>query len=551
MKANLTNRSYWILTSVFSLVYIYIILFYANNIPRWDDYIIYHEFLCNYIDSSSFSEKFNLIFSQHGEQRKLSSRLTALLIYWITGKVNLSALIVIGNIFLIGIGTMFYVFAREKKEVSVFVLLMTLLIFNGQNFTTSTWATGGLQDIAVNAMAMLSIYFILRPTNSGFVIGLVLSVVTIFSHGNGMCLLPAGLLTFFLQDRKKEMMWFAVIAGAAVICYFINFEMPTQTQARISEFFHRIPSIITSFFTFLGGNFWLPPLKAIAFMWGLFVFATYVWSIIGKFYKKNVAWFTFFTFILFTAAMVALNRPADGIAPLRYRMHCCMATVLTVMFYFENRDALHITTRYFKLIVPLAMLYSVFCSALYWDKCQKSAEYGKVTAYNWQRDKSGLHPNDDINMEIILQKSEDMHIYTMPRLPLKDLVSTVTKTEKEWKNSQDHILYNIDYIEDTGEYILIKGWAYTDEMSMDFTDCALWLSGEKQSIRISPYPERRYDLSLSTTIEENCGFLAVIPKAKLSSGNCKLGIEIQKRYIISIKKSAKYIDTDVYIQINQ
>ena len=45
---------------------------------------------------------------------------------------------------------------------------------------------------------------------------------------------------------------------------------------------------------------------------------------------------------------------------------------------------------------------------------RKSFEYGKVTAYNWQRDKSGLHPNDDINMEIILQKSEDMHIYTIP-----------------------------------------------------------------------------------------------------------------------------------------
>jgi hypothetical protein len=259
-------------------------------------------------------------------------------------------------------------------------------------------------------------------------------------------------------------------------------------------------------------------------------------------------WFTFFTFMLLTAAMVALNRPAEEVAPMRYRIHCCMGIMLAVMFYFENREALHLT-RWFRWIILPVMLYSIFCTALYLDKCEKFSEYKKVTAYNWQRDKSGLCPNNSQSMEKILQRTEDYHIYTMPKLPLKELASTVAPTEQNWQNHNSHIIYEIDFIEETNEYLLIKGWAYTDEMNMDFTDIFLRMFNDKQDIKIHPYAERRYDLPVNTTIVESCGFFAVVPKAELSPGTYKLGIEIQKRYIMPIKKSAKSMNTEIQIQI--
>jgi hypothetical protein len=97
--------------------------------------------------------------------------------------------------------------------------------------------------------------------------------------------------------------------------------------------------------------------------------------------------------------------------------------------------------------------------------------------------------------------------------------------------------------------VLIKGWAYTDEMGMDFTDIYLWLFNENQSIKIHPYAERRYEIPFSLTIKENCGFFAVIPKTALPQGAYNLGIEIQKRYIVPIKKSTKSINTNIQVQI--
>jgi hypothetical protein len=547
MKINSIDKIYWALGAIFLWGYFWIIYQNTYNIPRMDDFYAFFPFLCDYIESSSLSEKLALIFEPYGgvggQHRIVFTKLIVLLSYWITKEVNLVAFIIIGNLFLLGIGVMFFLFLRQKKDAGIFALMIILLLYNGQNFETSTWAMVGLANVGVQLLSMLSIYFIMKPAKSGFIIGLIFSVITIFSNGNGMCLLPAVLLSFFLQKRKKELVWFAIVASIAVICYFIDFNWRSVNGPGLN-----ISTATKSFFLFLGGNLWLPAVKIIALIWGLFIFATYVWAVIGGFYKKNIVWFTFFTFMLLTAAMVALNRPVEEIAPLRYRIYCCMGTILTVMFYFENREALHLT-RWFKFFVPLVMLFSIFCSLLYLEKEKNNSEFKKVSTYNWQRSKSGLYVPPD--PKAFPQKVEALHIYTMPKLPMEKIVSTVEEKNGEWKNHNSHIMYHIDFIEETNDgYVLIKGWAYTDEMSMDFTDIFLWLFNGKQNIKICPHFERRYDLAISDlTIMENCGFFAVIPKTALPRSDYKLGIEIQKRYIVPIKKSAKSTETEMQVQI--
>jgi hypothetical protein len=88
-------------------------------------------------------------------------------------------------------------------------------------------------------------------------------------------------------------------------------------------------------------------------------------------------------------------------------------------------------------------------------------------------------------------------------------------------------------------------------MGMDFTDINLWLFNENQNIKIHPYAERRYEIpdSLTLAVKENCGFFAVIPQTALPKVGYNLGIEIQRRYIIPIKKSTKSTETDIQVQI--
>ncbi|MDR2041683.1 MAG: hypothetical protein LBP98_05130 [Tannerella sp.] len=542
MKTNSIDKISWVLGAVFLGIYFWIIGQNTYNIPRWDDFSVFFQFLCDYLDCSTFKEKVALIFDSYGPHHIVFTKLIVLLSYCITGKINITAFIIIGNLFMLGIGVMFFAFLRQRKDAGMLTLMIVLLLFNGQNFETGTWAMPGLANVGVELLTMLSIYFVMKPAKWGFMMGLILSVITIFSNGNGMCLFPAVLFSLLLQKRKRELLWFAAIAGIAVICYFLTLNWESNSEHGL-----RIGAIITGFFYFLGGNMWFPSFKMIALLWGLFIFATYVWAIIGGFYRKNIVWFTFLTFMLLTAAMVALNRSVEGIAPLRYRIYCCMGTILTVMFYFENRDALHLT-RLFKWFVPPAILFSVLCSLLYLGRAEKDSEFKKVSTYNWQRSKSGLH---DIfgGGHVVLSQMEALQIYTMPKLSLEEIAATVKITADEWKNGHSHILYHLDFIEDTNDYILIKGWAYTDEMGMDFTDIFLWLFNGEQSIKVDPYFERRYDVAMDLTVKENCGFFAVIPKTELRQGDYKLGIEIQKRYIVPVKQSSKSIETEIQLQL--
>jgi hypothetical protein len=549
-KTNVSDKIYWGFGVAFLGIYFGIIYQNTFNIPHWDDFDVFFQFLCNYIESSSFTEKLKLIFEQHNVHRIVFTKIAALLSYWITGKINLVVFIIIGNLFLLGIGAMFFNFLKQKKNAGIFALIIILLLYNGQNFETSTWAMAGLANVGTLMLSMSAIYFVLQPGKSYFITGIILSVIAIFSNGNGMCLFPAVLLSLFLQKRTKNLIWFAIVTGIAVICYFFNLELNSEHGSRY------IPDILKAFFCFLGGNLWLPSVKIVAFLLGLFIFATYVLALVGKFYKKNIAWFTFFTFVLLTAAMVSLNRPADEIAPLRYRIFCCMGTILTVMFYYENSKVFHkyvYTLHWFRFIIIFsAILFSMFCSLVYLNRTKKSSEFRKISTYNWQHSKSGLDYYSTSGADIFaLQRVEKLDIYTMPKLPLKNMESTVEITGGTWQNHNSRIFYNIDFVEETSEYVLIKGWAYTDEMGMDFTDIYLRLFSENQSIKIHPYAERRYEipLLLSRTIRENCGFFAVIPKTALTQGAYKLGIEIQKRYIVPIKKSTKAINTDIQIRI--
>jgi hypothetical protein len=278
---------------------------------------------------------------------------------------------------------------------------------------------------------------------------------------------------------------------------------------------------------------------------GVFIFVTYIIALAGKFYQKNRLWFTFFTFVLSMAAMVSFNRVVDFI-PLRYRIYCCMGILLTVMFYFENREVFHLS-RWFKFILPLVMLFSIINSLLYLDKRERDTESLKISACNWQRNRSYFYYFPTLDGSDILKKAEAAGIYFMPEFPMEKIASTVEITGEKWQNRHSTISYYIEFVEETNGYVLIKGWAWPAEISAfvmeDFADIRLWLFNEECHILIHPYLEKRFDF----TNRQTGGFFAIIPRAKCPQGIYKLGIEMQKRYIFPVKSSATSIETEAIV----
>ncbi|MDR0419163.1 MAG: hypothetical protein LBH34_02995, partial [Prevotellaceae bacterium] len=526
-----SKQAYWGVSILFFLLYFSIVFRNIINIPEYDDYDALLKFLSDFTLKSSFLEKFEILFSQHGEHRILFTRLIVAIGYLITGGINLSVIVAISNLLFIGIGVVFCLLIKRHKDIYIFASSAVFILFNGQNFESSTWSMVGLANIGTLLLAMLSIYLTLQNKKSYFIVGIILSFFTTFSNGNGILLLPTLILAFILQRKKKELIYTIIIFGITIIVYFFNFQ---KSISNISDIISNLPILIFNFFNFVGCNLWIPSLKIIPFLYGLFIVFTYVFAFFSKLYKKNIIWFALFTFMLLSAAAVAVYRlNPEEMGPLRYRIYGSMFTVLTLMFYFENRESFKIRKLFNFTIIPIG-IFSILCTFLYLGKVNNKTENKKASAYSWHCCKNGLM-SLDVSKDIkTLEEIENLGFYRMPRIPLKTMVSKVDKTSNKWINPTLSLQSGIDYIKEEEGYIIIRGWAYPENGNMNFTNISAWLLSDGNHIRISTYYERRIDIIFDLNKRE-CGFFAVIPKSSIPEGSYELGIEMQKKYILPVR----------------
>jgi hypothetical protein len=547
------SKIYWALSAMFLSMYFWVVYQNTVNVPECDDFYLI-AFMSDFVQSSSLSEKFGLIFPQHGTHRLLPARIILVIYYWITGTINFSAGIVIANIFLLGVGILFGLYFKHKKELPLFILLMVLLLFNGQNFESSTWAMVGLCNIGALLFMMLSIFLVLRKSKTQFALGLAATAIAIFSNGNAFLLLPVLSLALWLQKERKRMVYFAAITAVLVAYYFLTYGNAIKPdEASYAELFAHAHMLVINFFNFVGNNLWVSAsLKIVPFIAGAFICFTYGLAVYKKYYKENMVWFSLFTFMLLTAAAVALNRAdSNGMGDARLRIYGSVFTVLTAMFYVENIERLHLQ-RYVKFIVPATIVFSLFSTLLCYHKVQDRVNHKRVSTYNWQHHQIGLvaiHPLRDSAVYINrMLRAEALKIYAMPQLPLAKLQSKMETENLVWQPQPSTIRYGINYCETQDQHIVIRGWACPENMAMNFTSISVWLLNDSKNIKIHPLFERRSDIYPDRN-KKNCGFFAVIPRSEIPQGVYTIGIEIQKRYLVPIKKSAQAIATDVQIQV--
>jgi hypothetical protein len=131
-------------------------------------------------------------------------------------------------------------------------------------------------------------------------------------------------------------------------------------------------------------------------------------------------------------------------------------------------------------------------------------------------------------------------------LPVADVTKSVSCDSDNF--ATDKIRYGIDSVFDENDCLAIRGWAYSETMSMPFTDIFLQLYNSKDSCcySFSTMYQIRPDI-IPQRNKKQCGFFVIIPKSKISSGDYYLGIKIRKRILIPIVSSTKVTKTNELI----
>ena len=219
---------------VFALVWQY----YAVNVPKWDDHAL-RAYLYESDRETTLSGKIYQLFKQHNEHRIVYDRIVAALDYRLFGKLSYVHLMIVGNLSLVGLLAIFgAVLLRAGKSV-VYLLPVSLLLFNLSHWENMFWGMAALQNFSVVFWVIGAIYC-LTHTNR-WMLGLLLAVLATLTSGNGLLVWPVGFVLLALRPGNAELpggplgrrpvrplTGWAVSAVVVIGLYFVGFSKPTS-----------------------------------------------------------------------------------------------------------------------------------------------------------------------------------------------------------------------------------------------------------------------------------------------------------------------------------
>jgi hypothetical protein len=546
MKRTSITYLFWILTAVFTAVYFFIVYRFSINIPMDDDFPALQNFLVQFIQAENFQDKISLFMAPGNMHRLIWMRFIVLSVYGVCGTLNYSVYIFITNLFLFGIGVLLYKAIHNKDMKGLWALLVVLLLFNGQNLGNSIFAMSGLANIGSVFITFLSIYLLLLRHRTAFAGGLLLSIIAIYSNGNGMLLIPPVVACLCIQKRVKELICFGILSVTAACFYFYGLD----TSRIESDIWSHLYVIVLNFFIFVGCNLWLPSFKFISIFAGIVCSAVYLWGIFNKVYKTNLFCYACLTFLFLTAiAVVAGNEPVLGgeaTTPWRYRLYGSLFLILTAYLLVNNAKEFYLKKAVY-LFPVLALFFSVFSTAYCYHKGERRLEQKKVSAYRWTNGEQRLtsrYPQTEPELMAGLKEAEQMGLYKMPQYPLSEYKSDVyLSKDKSRQSLPEGIVCNIEKVEEKEGFLVIEGWAYlqSESIRMESEDIFIYLVNNEKQLICRPNFERRFDI-IDDTGKADCGFVAVIDKTEIPAGAYRIEIGIKSR--IHRKRPVFYVTTN-------
>ena len=172
------------------VLWIGVILYYSVNLPWYDDFDPFPDFLHKWITSNSFPDRLKLLFQPNNEHRMVVGKLATLVYYSVTGHLNFTFLHIAAALFTLGTLVVFWR-AFKRSNLSVWYFLpVPFLLFQLQYHLIFLWAICGWQHQPVVFFVVLSMFLLSGKRFAGALLaggsgvfspGAVLSVAEIAS----------------------------------------------------------------------------------------------------------------------------------------------------------------------------------------------------------------------------------------------------------------------------------------------------------------------------------------------------------------------------------
>lgn len=202
------------------VVYFFILLdAHLVNIPYTDDFNLL-ETVQKLRNAGSFIEMLKALFEQVNQHRFGFERIVMLIMFLLTGSVNIKTQIIIGDLFMLGIGYLLYLSIKKEGISWYWFIPVPYILFNLVYFENAYWGIAALQNTPLIFFAMLTAYGLAREDEKGFRIALIAALLTTFTSGSGLLAWIVGMVILAFQKRFKNLLWWVAGSVAVLLFYF-------------------------------------------------------------------------------------------------------------------------------------------------------------------------------------------------------------------------------------------------------------------------------------------------------------------------------------------
>ena len=335
------------------------------NLPMMDDYHAILAVVNHLRTTPGFASKFFYILgAQHNEYKLWFGSSIAWLQYLALGHLNFRWLSLFGGSFILPLGLVLWTIFLPRctdliKRLLLFVPVSCLL-FQLSYAETLDWAMASLQNLPVLFFSILAIVLLVRSTRSAFAWSIGCLALAAASSGNGLLVIPIGILALSLQRQYARLLCWLVASCALCAGYAYHFNiLSSQTEAHRCIFTTLRHFSVIYTLAMLGNE----GTRYGCVVLGLLLCIFNLYLLRSGYFKRSQAVGYCVLFVFLTAVGVGGIRSEFGLAQAitsRYHMYSCLLLSFAWFAIAEFLTSARRPTLNYRLVATVVVLALLF-----------------------------------------------------------------------------------------------------------------------------------------------------------------------------------------------
>lgn len=317
---------------------IVILFLERTSLPIIDDYHAVLAFVSELHGQPALTRTLSVISFQHNEYKLIFEHAIIALQYGLTGHLNLGALVVFGNLFVLPIGLFYFPQFLPELRLDRRLLLflpISLLVYQLTYAESLDWTMSSLQNVAVVPFSLAALYFLTRNRYwKSLVWACLFGLLACLSSVNGFLVAIIGGVVLLARRQVAALLVWALVFATGVMAYLYHYTALPHARPSPVAMLLFVPSFLGSTFETMHRK----PIPFAAFFIGMVLLAVTIHAVRNRYYRVRPFAMAAVGWVLLTAFMVAFGRAAMGVnqsLSSRYKIYCAIMLAFAYQYGLE------------------------------------------------------------------------------------------------------------------------------------------------------------------------------------------------------------------------